>query len=64
MTSMMDVADNDNDPNPPNSSFSHGTHCSGTAAAATNNGTGVASIGYNCKLCPPRRHAVIATTNS
>ena len=45
-----DAADNDNDPNPPNSSFSHGTHCSGTAAAATNNGTGVASIGYNCKL--------------
>ena len=45
-----DAADTDNDPNPPNSSFSHGTHCSGTAAAATNNGTGVASIGYNCKL--------------
>ena len=45
-----DAADNDNDPNPPNQSFSHGTHCSGTAAAATNNGTGVASIGYNCKL--------------
>jgi len=48
-----DAADNDNDPNPvspTNSSFTHGTHCSGIAAAATDNSTGIASISYNVKV--------------
>ncbi len=45
-----DVASDDNNPNPPNPSFNHGTHVAGIAAAATNNNTGVASIGYSCKL--------------
>ncbi len=44
-----DVADNDNDPNPPAGSgftFSHGTHCAGISAATTDNNLGIASIGY------------------
>lgn len=48
-----DAASNDNDPNPEgadNFSFSHGTHCSGIAAAVTNNGIGVASVSYNVRL--------------
>ena len=49
-----DVADNDNNPNPPASAadfnFSHGTHCAGIACGATNNGTGIASIGFNNKI--------------
>lgn len=49
-----DVADNDNDPNPPStassSNFSHGTHCAGIAAGRSDNGTGIASISYNAKI--------------
>ncbi|GAB4203298.1 MAG: hypothetical protein Fur0023_10080 [Bacteroidia bacterium] len=45
-----DVADDDNNPNPPNTSFNHGTHCAGDAAARTNNSTGVAAIGWNLKI--------------
>ena len=49
-----DVADNNNNPNPPSSftsgSFSHGTHCAGTASASTDNGLGVAGVGFNCKI--------------
>jgi hypothetical protein len=48
-------ANNSNDPtglpNTPQSA-AHGTHTAGTAAAATNNGTGVASISWNCILMP------------
>ncbi|MEO7608704.1 MAG: S8 family serine peptidase, partial [Saprospiraceae bacterium] len=51
-----DVADNDSNVNPPasanNNYFSHGTHVSGIACAVTNNGVGIASIGFNCKILP------------
>lgn len=51
-----DLADRDNDPSPPagadDNTFSHGTHTSGIACAATNNGNGVASIGFNLTLVP------------
>ena len=49
-----DAGDNDNDPNPPagagNFNFSHGTHCAGIAAAATDNGIGMASVSFNVQL--------------
>lgn len=52
--SGYDVADKDNNPRPPasasSSNFSHGTHCAGIVSAATNNNTGIASIGYNAKI--------------
>ncbi len=51
IVAAIDVANNDNDPNPPNViDFSHGTHCAGLIAAQTNNGVGNASIGYNVSL--------------
>lgn len=54
-----DVADLDNNPNPPNNSFDHGTHVGGISSASSNNTTGIASIGFSCKLI-----AVKATGNS
>lgn len=30
----------------------HGTHVAGIASAVTNNGIGIASIGYNCRILP------------
>ncbi|MEW6469778.1 MAG: S8 family serine peptidase [Bacteroidota bacterium] len=54
-----DVSDNDNNPNPPNTSFDHGTHCAGAASASTNNGTGICGIGWSCKII-----GVKATSNS
>ena len=47
-----DVSDDDNDTNPPFTYFRHGTHVAGIAGAATNNETGVASIGYNVSVMP------------
>ena len=42
----------DNDPNITQGNASHGTHVAGTSAASTNNGVGVAGVGYNCKIMP------------
>jgi serine protease len=47
-----DVADNDTDAMPNTSDMSHGTHVAGIASGATNNGQGIASIGFNVKLIP------------
>ena len=62
IVNAWDVADNDNDPNPPLSWFpnptnsytsaSHGTHVSGIAGGVTNNTTGIASAGWGNKLMP------------
>jgi len=54
-TLNRDVADLDNDPNPPFSGvaatngirFSHGTHVSGIASGVTDNGVGIASVGWS-----------------
>ncbi len=45
-----DMANNDNNPDPSDSTFSHGTHVAGIACARANNNNGVASIGYSTKL--------------
>ncbi len=37
----------DTDPNPPNATFSHGTHVAGIVSAVTNNSLGIASAGNN-----------------
>ncbi|MGJ8661420.1 MAG: S8 family peptidase [Bacteroidota bacterium] len=52
-----DAANGDGDVNPPSSSTSnspwvHGTHCSGIASASTDNGIGIAGLGYNCSIIP------------
>ncbi len=39
----------------------HGTHCAGIAAASTNNGIGVAGVGYGCRLMPIK---VLSSTGS
>lgn len=49
-----DVAENDNNVNPPffdNSVFTHGTHVSGIAGAVCDNGS-IASLSYNCSIIP------------
>lgn len=42
----------DNNPTSTGTNNEHGTHVAGIAAAATNNGTGVASIGFRTKILP------------
>jgi len=55
----FDVSDWDNNTNPTNLSMDHGTHCAGIAAGRTDNGIGIASIGWNVKFIP-----IKAQTNS
>lgn len=58
IVAQYDVADNDADANPPTNvsniddeyTWSHGTHGAGLAGALTNNGVGIASIGYNVSI--------------
>jgi len=45
-----DFADDDNDAQADGNQ--HGTHVSGISSAATNNGIGIASVGYHAKLSP------------
>lgn len=52
VVAAIDLGDNDNDPTPPSNTdiWSHGTHTSGLAVAATNNNNGISSIGFDCSL--------------
>jgi PKD repeat protein len=60
----FDVADNDNNPNPPSSAYGHGTHVAGIVSARSNNGIGVASIGFSCKLmCVKSTNSSSSVTN-
>jgi serine protease len=47
-----DVGDNDNSVLPLNTSWDHGTHCSGIVGARTDNTVGIAAIGFNVKILP------------
>ena len=44
-----DFEDDDNDPM---DEYGHGTHCSGIAAAVTNNSVGIAGVCWNCTIMP------------
>jgi len=52
VVAAIDLGDNDSDPTPPSNTdvWSHGTHTSGLAVAATNNSNGISSIGFDCSL--------------
>lgn len=57
IVAMRDVADLDNDPNPPATvtgtlayEWSHGTHVSGLVGAQSDNNIGIASLGFNVSL--------------
>jgi len=52
VVAAVDLANGDNDPNPPEATYiwSHGTHSAGLIAAETNNGVGVASIGNGVSI--------------
>ena len=52
IVAKIDLANNDDNPMPPKQDmeWTHGTHVSGLVGAATNNGIGIASIGFNISL--------------
>jgi subtilisin family serine protease len=44
-----DFGNNDNDPK---DEYGHGTFCTGVAGAVTDNGIGIAGVGWNCTIMP------------
>lgn len=64
-----DIAEGDNDPNPPaahvsNGTFSHGTHVAGIAAATTDNSTGISSMGFDLAIMPVKVKEDCTYTNN
>lgn len=59
-----DVGDNDNSVLPANTTWNHGTHCSGIVGARTDNTVGIAAIGFNVKILPVKATANSAGANS
>lgn len=59
-----DVGDNDNVVLPLNTSWSHGTHCSGIVGARTDNTVGISAIGFNVKIIPVKATANSAGSNA
>jgi hypothetical protein len=49
-----DMADDDNNPIYPSNNLSHGTSVAGCVSGSTNNGAGIASVGWSVKLMPFR----------
>lgn len=52
-----DVGDNDNSVLPLNTTWDHGTHCSGIVGARTDNTVGISAIGFNVKIMPVKAEA-------
>jgi serine protease len=59
-----DVGDNDNSVLPLNTTWSHGTHCSGIVGARTDNTVGISAIGFNVKILPVKATANSAGSNA
>lgn len=59
-----DVGDNDNSVLPLNTTWSHGTHCSGIVGARTDNSVGISAIGFNVKIIPVKATANSAGSNA
>lgn len=47
----------DNDPSPTGDNIAHGTHVSGLASGVTNNHTGIAGVGFRCRILPVKASA-------
>ncbi len=65
IVAQRDTYYNTNNANPPSSGdpleWSHGTHCAGLAAGASDNGIGIASVGFNVSIIAVK---AAANTNS
>ncbi|GAB4396933.1 MAG: hypothetical protein OHK0053_12170 [Microscillaceae bacterium] len=54
LSSPYDAVNDNNNPSPILDFESHGTPCAGLVAGATDNSLGVASVGFNIRVCPIR----------